>query len=272
MNKVPNHDRDALGDRMKLYEDAYRFKLPRRMPVILRLDGRAFHTVTKNLPPFCSLFQDFMRQVTEHLCGEIQGAQFAYFQSDEISILVNNYKTHKTQPWFDNNLQKMTSIAAGEASSLFSTLTTLYTRDPPPRGVPAFMRRGSFDARAFVLPEADVANYFIWRQQDAIRNSIQMRAQSLFSQTALHKKNTNELKEMCRGAGFPWENLEGKWKNGSALSRVADANELLTNSFTITRERTERWLTLDDDCPLFTANRGIIEQHLGPDPEPEEAA
>lgn len=96
---------DSLGDRMKGYEQAARVRLPMRMPVILRIDGRAFHTYTRDCDkPFDTKLMAAMDDVALRLCEEVQGAQIAYVQSDEISILVHNYKRLQSQAWFDNQV------------------------------------------------------------------------------------------------------------------------------------------------------------------------
>src|SRR5260221_6245475 len=158
---------DSLGDRMKGYEAAFRYVLSRRMPVIIRVDGKCFHGLTRHLRrPFCKEFSDAMIVVATELCNEIQGAVLAYTQSDEISILLHYYKTFDSEPWFDNQLQKMVSVSAGIASSQLTRLEHTFK--------PASYKPIVFDARAFCLPEADVCNYFLWRQNDASRNSVQM--------------------------------------------------------------------------------------------------
>jgi tRNA(His) guanylyltransferase len=172
-----------IGTRMKEnYEDRYRIKLTRRMPVILRLDGKAFHTLTRGMErPFDDNFQKAMQYVAIGLCQECQGAKCAYVQSDEISILLTDFDALQTEAWFDYNLQKMVSVAAGWASVLFSRWTK---------------KRAVFDCRAFNVPKEEVCNYFIWRQQDWIRNSIQMLAHAHYSHKELHKKNTKDMHEM----------------------------------------------------------------------------
>jgi tRNA(His) 5'-end guanylyltransferase len=111
--------KDALGDRMKVfYEDAYRIKLPRRIPVILRADGKAFHTYTRGLErPYSQSFMDAMDKVALEMCKQIQGAQLAYVQSDEISVLIRNDMTPKTGAWMENNLQKIVSVGASIAGT-----------------------------------------------------------------------------------------------------------------------------------------------------------
>jgi tRNA(His) 5'-end guanylyltransferase len=116
--------KDELGDRMKeFYEDRTRFKLVRRTNTIIRVDGKAFHTYTKGLKrPFDQGLMDDMDATAEFLCQNIQGAKFAYVQSDEISILITDYDDISTHAWFDGNLQKMSSIAASLATARFNQL------------------------------------------------------------------------------------------------------------------------------------------------------
>ncbi len=226
-------DNSSLGDRMKKYEAAAKTVLPCRMPVIVRLDGRAWHTWVKKINaqrPFDDRLMDVMARATKRLCESIQGAVFAYTQSDEISILLHNYKRLTSEPWFGNEIQKMVSISASQASS-FVTLEY---------GVETM-----FDARVFVIPESDVINAFIWRQQDAVRNSIQMLAQSMFSHKELHGKNCDELQEMMfQKDGTNWNNVPVHKKRGTCVYKQ-DGD----------------WV-IDLEPPTFTQNRDFIDCHL----------
>jgi len=110
--------KDSLGDRMKsFYEDRFRLQLPRRTNILIRIDGKAFHTYTKGLNrPYDTDLMDDMNETTKFLCENIQGAKMGYVQSDEISILITDYDDIDTQGWFDYNLQKMCSISASLAT------------------------------------------------------------------------------------------------------------------------------------------------------------
>ena len=167
----------SIGNRMKEnYEQRYKFKLTRRIPVILRLDGKTFHNVTKKYDkPFDEIFQLTIFNTSIELCSQIQGAKCAYVQSDEISILLTDFDRLTTDAWFDYNLQKIVSVSAGIASAYFSSY---WDRD----------NYSVFDSRAFNIPKDEVCNYFIWRQQDCTRNSISSLAQSLYSHKELNKK------------------------------------------------------------------------------------
>jgi len=222
---------------MKRYEDAYRMHLPRRLPVIIRIDGKSFHTFTAKMDrPFDTRLMSMLDSAATSLCVEIQGAQIAYIQSDEISILVHNYKHLNTDAYFDNNLQKICSISASIASSFMSRV---------------FGRTVLFDARAFVLPEAEVCNYFIWRQQDWTRNSLQMMARSLYSHHELEGKNSSDLHELIYAAGQNWNNIETRFKRGRCIHRSAID---------------EIWV-VDHEIPIFRDDRSYIEKWLAVESE-----
>ncbi len=195
-----------ISNRMKdNYENRHRIKLIRRMPVIMRLDGKAFHTLTKGCDkPFDERLQNCMVNTAKFLCSEIQGAKCAYIQSDEISLLLTDFDTLQTDAWFDYNIQKMCSVAAGYASIKFTLL---------------WGKVGVFDCRVFNMPREEVCNYFIWRQKDWERNSMQMLSQVYFSHTQLHKKNTSDMHEMLYTKGVNWSKLDTKWKNGVIVTK-----------------------------------------------------
>lgn len=248
---------DPLSDRMQTYEQASRYRLPRRMPVIIRVDGKAFHSWTRGLErPFSLPFVLAMNAVATSLCEEIQGAQLAYVQSDEISVLLHNYKKLATDAWLDNRVEKMSSIAASIAASQMTLASTDVFGHERPR--PAY-----FDARVFVLPEAEVCNYFIWRQQDATRNSIQMLAQSLYSPREMHKKNTDHLQEMTCQKGQNWNDLPTHLKRGRCVVKEGykfvegERGELVTR---------HRWV-VDQEPPIFSKERDYVNRHLEVEPE-----
>lgn len=226
--------KDSLGDRMKSnYEDRYRISLPRRTNIIIRIDGKAFHSYTRGLErPFDQGLSDDMDETTRFLCENIQGAKMGYVQSDEISILITDYDDLSTNAWFDNNLQKMCSIAASLATCKFNELRlkrNLKIMEDIRSPDEVFLnwdkqKFAQFDARVFVIPEAEeVVNYFIWRQQDATRNSISMAAQSMFSHKALQKKSTSDMQDMMMlEKGVNWNNYPTRFKRGTSVVRRTD--------------------------------------------------
>ncbi|MFG3127363.1 tRNA(His) guanylyltransferase Thg1 family protein [Streptomyces tendae] len=201
-------DTTALGDRMKSYEAAHRTVLPRRTYTILRLDGRAFHTYLRGADkPFDMPFIADMTAVAEALCEEISGAVFAYHQSDEISLLLTDFATPHTQPWFGGVVAKQLSVSA--------SLATAVLNERRPR------KRALFDARVFTISDpVEVANYFLWRQRDAVRNSISMAAQAHFSHKRLHGVTSNGMQELLWSeAGINWNDYPDQCKRGQTTIR-----------------------------------------------------
>jgi tRNA(His) 5'-end guanylyltransferase len=215
-----------IGTRMKEnYEDRYRFYLTRRTPVIIRLDGKAFHTLTKNCEkPFDLKFIASMVYTASHLLNNIQGAKVAYIQSDEISILLTDYDNLDTEAWFDYNLQKIVSVSASMATSKFREYY-LYGN---------LNKEALFDARAFNIPRDEVSNYFIWRQQDWIKNSVQMLARAHFSHKDLHGKNQQAMITMLEEKGVRWNELLEHLKNGTFLIKAFAG--MLTETFKLTEK------------------------------------
>jgi tRNA(His) guanylyltransferase len=249
-------DKSTLGDRMKDYESIRRGRLLRKMPVILRLDGKAFHTLTRGMNrPYDPLFQGCMWITAQRLCEEVQGCRLAYVQSDEISLLLTDYESIDTEGWFGYDIQKMTSVAASIATAHFNMQFAL---NFPEKGRVAY-----FDCRAFNLPMREVCNYFIWRQQDATRNSIQMLGQAHFSHKQLHKKNTKDIQEMLfQEYGINWNDECVPFKRGVCVRRV---------TFHLERETTtqpegyvrHRW-DVDTNTPIFTQDRQYIDELVYP--------
>ena len=213
------------------YENRHRTKLIRRVPVIIRLDGKAFHTLTRFCDkPFDAGFIAAMEETALNLCNEIQGAKCAYVQSDEISILLTDFDTLVTEAWFDYNLQKIVSVSAAMASVYFSKSW--------------FFNNCFFDSRAFNIPKEEVANYFVWRQQDWIRNSVQMLARVYYSHKELHKKNTNDIHEMLYQKGVNWAKTDPVLRNGTfiLLQEKGGYQTSYGTVFTKNRESVEQYL------------------------------
>lgn len=202
---------DPLGDRMKQqYENVTRLVLPRRTYTVLRLDGRAFHRVTRGLArPFDTDFAAEMDSLAGKLCAEVAGSVFAYTQSDEISLLLQDFESTGTQPWFGGNIQKIVSVAASFAGANFGRRFTL---DGP---------AAHFDARVFTIADAvEVANYFIWRQRDAVRNSILMAGQAAFGHSACNGLNTGRIQEkLWSEKQINWNDYPDGFKRGRTTVR-----------------------------------------------------
>lgn len=241
-------DTSSLGDRMKAYEAAHRAVLPRRTYTLLRLDGRAFHSYLRGCKrPFDEQFMADMDAVAEALCAEISGAAFAYTQSDEISILLTDFASLGTQPWFGGVVAKVLSVSASLATAV------LNERRPG--------KRALFDARVFTLADpVEVANYVIWRQRDAVRNSISMAAQARFSHRRLHGVSSGEMQELLfTEAGVNWNDYPAGCKRGRVTvrqvgERPVEYVDRRTNETVSTSAVRSWWET--SAAPQFTAESG----------------
>lgn len=275
-------NKDSLGDRMKSYENITRTYLPGRMPVIIRIDGKAFHTFTKGFKkPFDDILMRTMRETATALCREIEGVKVAYTQSDEISLLITNNDTWETQPWFGNNLQKMVSVAASIATWIFNKVFWRELNDynhTVPFGAgdnseehkllkaywQACKKGAMFDARVFVLPEDEVCNYFWWRQADAQRNSIQACGQFYFSHKELQHKSSKDIQEkLLLEKNFDWNALPNNKKYGVCIVKKPQTvkTKVDFNTSEFTKICKNKWV-VDENIPLFFENRNYIDQHL----------
>lgn len=204
--------KDDLGQRMKnYYEHRSRYYLDRRTPVIIRLDGKAFHTFTKGLKadgPFNEALRNAMVASAEYVVSQMQNCVAFYHQSDEVSFLLDDTKRLETQAWFDYNKSKIETIAASAMTARFNSFNL---KD-------AF---GLFDARSFNIPREEVPNYFIWRMRDWERNSVQMLGQHYMTQSELHGKSCEYIKEFIGKLATVddtvdvWELLDDRWKYGT---------------------------------------------------------
>lgn len=208
----------TLSDRMKLYEARQQQWFLPGLPVIVRLDGKSFHAWTRKAG--CKKPFDLKLMVAFNLACvaliEESGARFAATQSDEISLLLWRGDDWRSQIYCEGKPHRLVSVLA---SVLTRHLGASYRNDrvEPPL----------FDARTFSLPSFDeAANYFRWREQDAIRNSIAGLAQVHFSTRQLHGKSGDEMREMLLEAGHPWEKLTPREQRGAYFGRRQVLKEL----------------------------------------------
>jgi tRNA(His) guanylyltransferase len=249
------NEKDSLGDRMKSFEDTTRFHVQRRTPVIIRLDGRAFHTFTKCLKhyddsmkttPFSIKMHEVMTMTMLGCMALTQNAVFGYTQSDEISILLRDWDKHETEQWFKGALQKIVSVSASQASVIFN-----HFFDEEVRKAQTFNDLAHFDARVFNIPKEEVANYFIWRQQDASRNSVQMLGHFHFSQKEMHGKNNSQVQDMLMlEKQVNWNDLPVWMKRGTTGFPNPNRGEGIPP------------ILADENCPIFTTDRDYIEKYL----------
>lgn len=214
--------KDSLGDRMKsYYEEVTKTKLTRRMPVIIRLDGCHFHTFTKGMKkPFDSILIKTMQDTMKYLCENIQGCVLGYTQSDEISLLLVDYKELNTSAWFDNEVLKITSVSASLATLAFNkfyaeNIAKMTETEEDFKFYAKKLNQAYFDSRVFNIPESEVTNYFYWRQKDAERNSVNSLAQSVFSHKSLQGLSVKDvMTKLEQEKGIIWGNIPTTHKRG----------------------------------------------------------
>lgn len=236
--------KDSLGDRMKEnYEDRQRYYLTRRTPVIVRVDGKAFHTFTRGLErPFDEKLSDAMIHAARCVAEEMQGFKLGYVQSDEASFLLTDYDTLQTDAWFDYNKSKIESISAAMMTAWFG-ITFEH-----PKGDKDLIAPAVFDARSFNVPREEVANYFLWRAKDWERNSLAMFCGAFFSHKEMHGKGRAEKHEMLHAIGKNWTaNLDQRWRNGAWIYRADSGIEVR-----------------HDICPTFSEIEAVVSPLIEP--------
>lgn len=276
---MPVHD--ELGKRMKtFYEEIPKTRLMRRVPVAIRIDGKAFHTFTKGFQkPFDEVLIKSMQDTMKYLCENIQGCVLGYTQSDEITLILVDYKKFTSSAWFDYEVQKVCSIAASMATIAFNKyfseninseycvfddelldgdfnpnykneyLIDLYTTH-----IKASYKGAMFDARCFNIPKEEVTNLIYWRHLDATRNSIQMVGQANFSHKELQNKSCDQIQDMLMTQkGINWNDIPSYQKHGSCC---------IKEEYRFNDSLRSRWI-IDNDIPIFKGdNRKYIEDMI----------
>jgi tRNA(His) 5'-end guanylyltransferase len=210
-----------------------------------------------------------MWETAKYLCENVMGCKVAYVQSDEISLLLTDYDEIGTQAWFDKNIQKMVSVSASMATLAFnnafnsrvnklqrlSTIMTLW-REEDEKYLQTLEKRintAMFDSRVFNIPETEVVNYFIWRQQDATRNAIQMDGQVNFSHKKLHGKSCNDIQEIL------WQEKQINFNDFETYKKRGVC--IVKESYIKGESERTRWI-VDKDIPIFTQDREYVEKYL----------
>lgn len=267
-------DTSNLAKRMKDYESVSKIKLMKRCPVCVRIDGKAHHNFTKGFKrPFDEIYVKAMQETAKYLCENIQGVVLSYQQSDEITLIMIDYKELNTSPYFDYEVQKLCSIIASMATMAFNKYFVnnisehryangeeelYYSHEI------ASHKGAMFDARVFNIPKEEVTNLIYWRQLDATRNSIQMVGQANFSHNELQNKSCNIIQDMLMTQkGINWNDYPTHLKRGSCCIKksfvekevqlnVYEGTELISSKetkvgFSSTRPH---WI-IDKEIPIF---------------------
>lgn len=250
----------SLDERQKEYEKAYDIKIINRIPIIIRLDGNNFHRVTRRLEkPYCSSMLNLMAATMLAVVRDIDGAVFAYQQSDEITIVIRNDQSLETQPWHGNRVQKMASLSAAMATFEFSAAYLNLDIDERPNLAGKIL----FDSRVFAVPSiTEVVNNLIFRQQDCIRNalnnSVHAELTKLYGKKEtdkiLYEKSSLEREELLQnecGINFS-THYPAAYRHGIAAYKAPKIIE--TEIGQITRN----YWVLEKNLPKFTEERQFI--------------
>jgi tRNA(His) 5'-end guanylyltransferase len=233
--------KDTLGDRIKGYESIYEHYFLPKIPIIVRIDGKAFHTQVKKWnceKPFDQTLINCMFATAKDVAANIQGCKALYAQSDEVTFVLTDDAAIDTQQWFGGRQNKIESVTAAMMTAYFNKFWVeneygdgymgdghVYFDDYIQNYKPAI-----FDARAFQCPKDDVANVFLWRVKDWERNSLNMYCEQFFSHKELQGKNRADRHEMLHKIGHNWANeCTDQQKNGSWWSCDKVDNFNLTN-------------------------------------------
>ena len=267
---------DNLGKRMKeFYEQVPKTRLVRRMPVAIRIDGKAFHTFTRGFrKPFDHILIKTMQETTKYLCENIQGCVLGYTQSDEITLILVDYQKLTSSAWFDYEVQKLCSISASMATMAFNKffernaenyiqncatdyeIDGLYGKGTPEYQLCEIYQKAAeksamFDARCFNIPKEEVTNLVYWRQLDAARNSIQMVGQANFSHKELQNKSCNMIQDMLHEQkGINWNDFPVDCKRGAAVIKKKIGTNIAAACGIAGATYENRWV-IDRNMPML---------------------
>lgn len=270
---------DELGNRMKTnYEKIPQTKLMRRTPVAIRIDGKAFHTFTRGFKkPFDEILIKSMQETMKYLCENIQGCILGYTQSDEITLILQDYKTLTTGAWFDYEVQKMCSVSASMATMAFNKIFENemekfifkcfgkknfpesygeYTleEDNIKQAYGKAVKKGAmFDSRCFNIPKEEVTNLLFWRQLDASRNSVQMVGRAYYSHKELHGKNSSQIQDMLMEKGVNWNDFPTHQKRGSCCIRDNEGHWFVDNNIPMFKGEGREYIEKLINCEEVTA-------------------
>lgn len=205
----------GLADRMKQHEERQQQWFLPGLPVLVRLDGKNFSAWTRKAgceKPFDGGLMDLFDRTASHLL-KLSGARLVHTYSDEISLMLWRGEDYRSQIWHEGKPYKLISVLASACTHFF--------------GAKSDLSGALFDARAFSVPSIEEAkNYFLWRQQDALRNSVAALAQAYFSAKQLHGKNSEEMKGMLFSSGVSWDEMSERKRIGAYFAREKVLREL----------------------------------------------
>lgn len=234
---------DALGDQLKAVEAASQHAVRPDQFMVVRVDGRAFHSYTRGLPrPFDTTLMDDLDAATVALLGDMSATAVAFTQSDEISVVAAPTANPGFAHWFGGRTDKVASIAA-------SVVTATFNQRRPGR-------LAHFDGRVFGLDTAaEVTDYLEWRAADARRNAISMLTQDQFTHRELHGRSTRARVEMLATVGVNLDLVHPGFRLGRLFLRETEPKTV-----TFTHKRTGETHTTIVDGHRWVGRPATIER------------
>lgn len=219
---------DTLKEKCEYYRSLTDYKLMPNSYVLVMVDGHCFSKLIKNKfdKPFDDLFINMMNETAMYLCENIQGAKFAYTQSDEISILITDFDTPKTDSFFSFRLCKMQSLIAAMATAKFNQMYAKLANDYKGFDLKKFDMKEyptyTFDCKVWTVPNAnDAYAWFLYRQTDCIKNSKAQTAQTFIPHDTLKHLNADEMINLCKETkGIDWYDYPNDRKYGRVIKKV----------------------------------------------------
>ena len=240
-----------LKDRIESYQVQTEYKLLNKLPVIICVNGRTFSKTTSLLDkPYSKPFAQCLASTALKLCSEIEGCIFAYQHNDEIILISRNDQSNDTLPWFDNKIQKISSIV--------SSIATLHFNQCVSNSDLNLLGDSYFTTKVFTVPTiAEAINTIIYKQQQNFYNSVQF---ACFYEL-LKKHDKNFIKEMLQGLSFDekvsllqqecdldFNQYPSSYRRGIAFYKIPKViNDIMKS----------KWF-INDDLPIFTKDQSFL--------------
>lgn len=218
---------DKLGDKHKRFEEVASHVLMPDTPWIVRMDGVAFHTFTKGISkPFDPDMTHCMQKTAMDMTEAYKPA-LTYVQSDEITMCF----VPTSEVIYGGKISKLCSTFAAKASVIFNDAVRRHISHKC--GMMPI-----FDARVFNVPSLDdMAENLLWRQEDAVRNSVSMACHANFSDKELLHKTSGERREMLKSIGIDWNDYPTHSKMGTFYRKEKIENIITKESYDLMIER-----------------------------------
>lgn len=252
----------SLEQIMRYYESIQSQCLMSSLPVIIRVDGKCFSKFTKNFQkPFDPAMAHAMIATATALAQQIPGTKIAYTQSDEVSLVL--MLTDDQEPYHSYRIEKLCSTAASIATLAFNRALGWYaseivfteeTARYQQAYDAAYTKGALFDARAFSIPDDDVLNYLIWRQNDCTRNSINAAARTVATPSKLTGLSTNDMQELLFQNKINWNDYPDQFKRGTFITKQ---KRILWSEYL--KDLIERNVWLPVECPpILSKNPELV--------------